>query len=76
MKNSFVYSLVVAIHWFSYGNRCIATVEMNRQCGYPESEWLDSFKNRLGLRSLIGDNFHFLWIGGLVAWEVLCLSKA
>ena len=69
-------AVLVAIHWFTYGNKCIATVELNRQCGYPESEWLDSFKNRLGLRVCVGENFHFLWIGGLVAWEVLRLSQA
>jgi hypothetical protein len=66
---------IVAVHWFSYGNKCISTVWMNQACAYPEEDWLDSLKNRLGLRMTVGENFHFVWIGAVVAWEVLRLVK-
>jgi hypothetical protein len=62
--------VIVALHWFSYGNKCIATVMLNRACAYPEEDWLDSLKNRLGLRMTVGEHFHFVWLGAVVAWEM------
>ena len=51
----------VVIHWFTYDNKCIITVLMNRECGYPDDQWLDSIKNMLGLRA-INEYFHFIWM--------------
>jgi hypothetical protein len=34
---------------------------MNRECGYPDDQWLDSIKNMLGLRA-INEYFHFIWM--------------
>ena len=51
----------VVIHWFTYDNKCIITVLMNRECEYPEDEWLDSLKNMLGLRN-VNEYFHFIWM--------------
>lgn len=69
-------AVLVGLHWFMYDNKCIATVELNRSCGYHEEEWLDSLKNRLGLRMTVGENFHFMWIGGIIAWEIWRLTAA
>jgi hypothetical protein len=65
----FVLVLIVAAHWFTYNNRCIATVTMNRMCGFPEGDWLDSLKNRLGLRNL-SEHFHFIWVGLLIVQDL------
>ncbi len=70
------FAAIVATHWFSYGNRCILTVVMNRACGYPEDDWLDSLKNRFGLRMVLGDNFHFLWVGLIVAWGIWKMAQS
>jgi len=51
----------VGIHWLTYDNTCILTVLMNRECGYPDEQWLDSLKNMLGLRNFT-EYFHFVWI--------------
>jgi hypothetical protein len=61
--------IIVGIHWFTYDNKCIATVIMNRMCGYPESEWLDSLKNMFGLRSY-SEYFQFVWIGLLAMYDI------
>ena len=53
--------LVVAVHWITYNNRCVLTVVMNRSCAYNEGDWLDSLKNRLGLRAF-NEYFHFIWL--------------
>lgn len=65
--------ILVAIHWFSYGNRCYATVYMNRRCGYDEDYWLDSLKNRSGLRRF-SEYFQFIWLGLIIFWEVYQLA--
>ncbi len=57
----FIILICVVIHWFTYDNKCIVTVLMNRECGYPEEEWLDSIKNMLGLRN-VSEYFHFIWM--------------
>lgn len=62
----FVYALGVGIHWFMNGNKCVATVEMNKSCGYEEERWLDSLKNMFGIRKHF-EYFHFAWIGLLMA---------
>ncbi len=59
----------VVIHWYTYNNKCIITVLMNRECGYPEEQWLDSLKNMLGLRSF-NENFHFIWMFALAAQDI------
>lgn len=68
-RTHFWLAILIVGHWFTYGNKCIITVDMNRQCGYPEERWLDSLKNRLGLRSLT-EWFHFWWVGLLCVWDV------
>lgn len=65
----FVLVLIVAAHWFMNQNRCVATVAMNRMCGFPEGDWLDSLKNRLGLRH-ISEYFHFIWVGALMVQDL------
>jgi hypothetical protein len=65
--------LIVGAHWFYNNNRCIFTVEMNRRCGYPEGAWLDSLKNKFGLRER-SEWFHFIWLGVLLAWDVWMLD--
>jgi hypothetical protein len=64
----------VAIHWFSYENRCVATVYMNRLCGFPEDEWMDSLKNMTGLRK-VSEYFQFVWLGVLVLLDIFLLYK-
>jgi hypothetical protein len=59
----------VVIHWFTYDNKCIITVLMNRECGYPDDMWLDSIKNMLGLRN-INEYFHFIWMFLLAAQDI------
>jgi hypothetical protein len=59
----------VVIHWFTYDNKCILTVLMNRECGYPEDQWLDSIKNMLGLRKRT-EYFHFIWMFILAIQDV------
>jgi hypothetical protein len=66
------YILITALvgaHWFLNNNQCIATVYMNHLCGYPEADWLDSLKNRLGLRSF-SEEFHFYWIGATLLYAI------
>lgn len=46
---------------------------MNRECGYPEEQWLDSLKNMLGLRSF-NENFHFIWMFALTIQDVLRIA--
>ena len=67
-----VLTLLVGAHWFLNNNRCSATVLMNHLCGYPEADWLDSLKNRLGLRGL-SEQFHFYWIGATLLYATLHL---
>ncbi len=68
-------TMIVVTHWFNYGNKCISTVVMNRECGYSEEDWLDSLKNRLGLRVRVGEHFHFIWMGAIVVWEAWRLMR-
>jgi hypothetical protein len=62
-------TLAVGAHWIANKNRCIATEVMNRRCGYADEEWLDSLKNRLGLRATVGEYFQFAWLGALLAYD-------
>ena len=55
-------SLLTGLHWFMNNNNCILTEYMNELCGYRKDVWLDSLKNRLGLRS-VNEYFQFIWIG-------------
>lgn len=68
-----VVVLLTVLHWLMNNNTCIITVILNRLCGYREDDWLPSLKNMLGLRAL-SENFHFIWVGGIVAWELFTLS--
>lgn len=68
----FLILLGVVIHWFTYDNKCIITVLMNRECGYPEDKWLDSLKNSLGLRK-ISEYFHFIWMFLLASQDIYVL---
>lgn len=61
--------VLIMIHWFTYDNKCIWTVLMNRECKYPEEQWLDSIKNKLHLRQF-SEYFHFIWIGGLLIYDI------
>jgi hypothetical protein len=63
----------VVIHWFTYDNKCILTVLMNRECGYPEDEWLDSLKNMFGIRT-IHEYFHFTWMALLALQDIYKLN--
>ena len=53
--------IIVVLHWSTYDNKCILTVLMNRNCGYPDEKWLDSLKNMLGLRNIY-EYFNFIWM--------------
>ena len=64
----------VVIHWFTYDNKCIITVLMNRECGYPEDQWLDSLKNMVGLR-YIQEYFHFTWMFILAGQDIYKLTS-
>jgi len=66
----FLILIGVVIHWLSYKNKCIITVLMNRECGYPEDLWLDSIKNMLHLRN-ISENFHFIWMFILATHDIV-----
>ena len=61
-------AIATGIHWFTYNNKCIATVILNKRCGYKEDEWLPSLKNMLGLRK-ITEYFQFIWMGLLVSYD-------
>jgi hypothetical protein len=63
-----IAAIGTGIHWFTYDNKCIATVILNKRCGYKEDEWLPSLKNMLGLRS-ITEYFQFIWMGILVFYD-------
>jgi hypothetical protein len=63
----------VVIHWLTYDNKCIITVLMNRECGYPEDDWLDSLKNMFGLRN-IHEYFHFSWMAVLAMQDIYKLN--
>jgi hypothetical protein len=63
-----VTSIATGIHWFTYDNKCIATVILNKRCGYNTNEWLPSLKNMLGLRD-ITEYFQFIWMGLLVGYD-------
>jgi hypothetical protein len=69
-----VVVVLIGIHWLLYQNKCIATVVMNRVCGYPEGQWLDSLKNRLGLRAW-NEYFHFIWIGALLIYDIIIVRQ-
>jgi hypothetical protein len=60
--------LLVGAHWALNNNRCIMTQWMNRRCGYPEDNWLDSLKNMFGFREY-SEWFHFIWLGVLLGWD-------
>ncbi len=64
-----LFAVGIGIHWFTNDNKCIATVEMNKQCGYEEERWLDSLKNMFGVRKHF-EYFHFMWIGILMAYDL------
>jgi hypothetical protein len=38
---------LIVIHWFTNNYECILTTEMNRMCGYPRKQWLDSIVDRI-----------------------------
>lgn len=61
-------AIATGAHWFTYDNKCIATVILNKRCGYKEDEWLPSLKNMLGLREII-EYFQFIWMGLLVFFD-------
>ncbi len=61
--------ILIIIHWLTYDNKCILTVIMNRECGYPDEMWLDSIKKRLELRN-ISEYFHFIWLAALFAFDI------
>lgn len=69
-----VITLIVGLHWFYNDNRCIATEMMNARCGYERGRWLDSLKNRLGLRSW-SEGFHFIWLGILLGYDAWVLWR-
>jgi hypothetical protein len=70
----FLMLIGVVIHWFTYDNKCIITVLMNRECGYPEDQWLDSLKNMLGLRN-VNEYFHFIWMFLLAGQDIYKLKS-
>lgn len=65
-------TIIVIIHWLMNNNTCIMTTWMNKRCGYPEGDWLDSLKNMVGLRTR-SEWFHFIWLGLLLGWDVWML---
>lgn len=64
-----VVIVLIMVHWFTYNNKCIWTVLMNRECKYPEEQWLDSLKNMLPLRQ-VNEYYHFIWIGALLIYDI------
>ncbi len=64
-----LFVFIVFVHWIFYDNKCISTVWMNRECGYPEEQWLDSLKNMFHFREL-NEYFHFIWVGLLLIYDV------
>ena len=60
---------IVALHWITNDNNCIATEYMNRLCGYKEDQWLDSLKNMFDLRKY-SEYFLFIWLGLLAVHDV------
>ena len=46
-------AIATGAHWFAYDNKCIATVILNKRCGYNINDWLPS------LRPLNIKNGHF-----------------
>lgn len=64
-----LFAVGVATHWATYKNRCIATVYMNRLCGYDEDMWLDAIQNRLGLREK-NEYFQTIWMALVVLYDI------
>ena len=67
--------IIVTVHWHTNSNQCILTVVMNRRCGYPEGDWLDSLKNMLGLRKFT-ENIHTIWVLALAAYDIYVIGSA
>jgi len=59
----------IMIHWVVYDNKCIWTVLMNRECGFPEEQWLDSLKNMLNLRQY-SEYFLFVWLAIVLFYDI------
>jgi hypothetical protein len=70
----FLLALVTGLHWFMNDNNCIITEYMNELCGYRKDAWLDSIKNKLGLRSL-NEYFQFIWVGLLMVYDGFMIRK-
>lgn len=66
-------AVTMLAHWATFRNRCIATVLMNRWCGFPESRSLDSLKNRIGI-SPTWAPFHYAWIGAVLVYAIAASS--
>ncbi len=64
-----LFVFIIFVHWISYDNKCIVTVWMNRECGYPEEQWLDSLKNMFHLKE-VNEYFHFIWLGLILVYEL------
>lgn len=60
---------ITAAHWFSYENRCVATVALNHWCGYDADAWLDSLLNAAALRER-SQYYQFLWLGVAAAEQM------
>ena len=61
--------VVVALHWITNNNNCIATEYMNKLCGYNQNQWLDSLKNMFDLRKY-SEYFLFIWLGLLGVHDI------
>lgn len=66
--------VITTTHWLSNQNRCVATVELNKRCGYDPELWLDSLLNRSGLRGL-SEYYQFAWLAPAAIYDLwLCLN--
>ncbi len=65
-----VVAPLVLIHWATNKNLCVATVVMNRRCGFPEAQGLDSLKNRVG----VPPSLQFAWIGAILLYAYVSSS--
>lgn len=64
--------LGIAIHWLTNNYECILTTEMNRLCGYPRTQWLDSIVDRIRPTYYT----HMVWIVLAFVYDVIAYRYA
>ncbi len=62
-----VVLLGIAVHWLTNNYECILTTEMNRMCGYPRTQGLDSMVDRIRPTYYT----HIVWISLAFVYDLI-----